>query len=203
MEKGFKEILPIYISSKMDIDIREILEEEMTKCNSLRLYKNRIKKINNIFPNEVVENILSCVSCRCTKCVRTRKVIENEHMIVKVMRDNWDGFDIEEKIFSEEYDKYLQDGLRMWLYYFVKLNRFPSIKTIQKYVEFQKLIYYYHIKSFYSNLFLTNGKITTMHPELKQSLKNALLFMLNTRGCQFYPEIFNEEFQREVIHYIF
>ena len=47
----------------MDIDIRERLEEEMTKCNSLRLYKNRVRKINCIFPDEVVENILSFVQC--------------------------------------------------------------------------------------------------------------------------------------------
>ena len=70
--KGFKDILPIYINRKMDIDIRERLEEEMTKCNSLRLYKNRVKKINNIFPDEVVENILSFTSCGCKKCVKTR-----------------------------------------------------------------------------------------------------------------------------------
>ena len=78
MEKGFKETLPIYISSKKDIDIRERLEEEMAKCNSLRLYKNRVKKINNIFPNEVVENILNFTSCECKKCVKTRKVIKKK-----------------------------------------------------------------------------------------------------------------------------
>ena len=124
-------------------------------------------------------------------------------MIVKVFHDKWDGFDIEEKIFSEEYHEYLQDRLRMWLYYFVKLNGFPNIKTINKYVEFPKTIYYYHIKYFYSYVFLIKGRIITMHPDLKELFKNALLFMLNTRGCQFYPEIFNEEFQREVMCFVF
>ena len=103
--KGFKDIFPIYINRKMDIDIRERLEEEMTKCNSLRLYKSRVRKINNIFPDEVVENILSFTSCRCKKCVKTRKVIENEYTYVKSLRNKWDGFDIEEKMFSEEYDQ--------------------------------------------------------------------------------------------------
>ena len=187
----------------MDIDIKKRIEEEMTKCNSLRLYKNRVRKMNNIFPNEVVENILSFTSCGCKKCVRTRKVMEKEHIIVKFMRDKWDGFNIEEKMFSKEYDEYLQDGLRIWLYYFAKLNGFPNIKIIQKYVELKRPKYYYRIKRFYSNIFLTNGKITAMHPELKESFKNTLLFLLNTRRCQFYPQLFNEEFQRVVIHYIF
>ena len=39
----------------MDTDIRERIEEEMTKCNSLRLYKNRVRKVNNILPDDVVE----------------------------------------------------------------------------------------------------------------------------------------------------
>ena len=81
----------------MDTDIRERIEEEMTKCNSLRLYKNRVRKVNNIFPDEVVENILSFVQCSCKKCVRTRKVIENEYTYVKSLRNEWDGFDIEKK----------------------------------------------------------------------------------------------------------
>ena len=102
----------------MDTDIRERLEEEMTKCNSLRLYKNRVRKVNNIFPNEVVEKILSFVSCGCKKCVKTRKVIEKEYTHVNCLRNKWDGFDIEKNMFSEEYDEYQQDGLDMWLYYF-------------------------------------------------------------------------------------
>ena len=71
--KGFKDILSIYINRKMDIDIRERLEEEMTKCNSLRLYKSRVRKINNIFPDEVVENILSFTSCRCKKMLKRER----------------------------------------------------------------------------------------------------------------------------------
>ena len=189
----------------MDTDIRERLEEEMTKCNSLRLYKNRARKINDTLPDEVVENILSFVQCSCKKCVKTRKVIENEHMIVKFIRDKWDGFDIEEKMFSEEYDEYLQDGLRMWLYYFVRLNGFPNIKTIPKRVEFNKRGNYHLIKFFYSNLHLSNGRTGTarMNREVKEPFENALLFMLNTRGCQFYPQIFDEEFQTMVMHFVF
>ena len=60
----------------------------------------------------------------------------------------------------------------------------------------------YHFKSFYPQIFLTNGKITTMHPKLKETCKNAIL-MLNTCCCQFYPQIFHDDFQREVIRYIF
>ena len=56
----------------MDTDIRERIEEEMTKCNSLRLYKNRVRKVNNILPDDVVENILSFVPCSC------KNVLEQE-----------------------------------------------------------------------------------------------------------------------------
>ena len=187
----------------MDIDIRERLEEEMTKCNSFRLYKNRVKKMNNIFPDEVVENILSFTSCGCKKCVRTKKVIKKEDMIIKWTRDKWNGFDIEEKMFSEEYDKYLEDGVRMWLYYFVKLNGFPNAKTIQKRVEFNKEGSYLLIKLFYSNIQYDDGRYKRMTDEIKEPLKNAFLFMLNTRVCQFYPEIFDEEFQRMAMRYVF
>ena len=189
----------------MDTDIRERIEEEMTKCNSLRLYKNRVKKVNNKLPDEVVENILSFVQCSCKKCVRTRKVIENEHIIIKFIRDKWDGFDIEEKMFSKEYDEYLQDGLKMWMYYFVRLNGFPNTKTIQKRVEFNKQGNYRLIKFFYSNLHLSKGITGTarLNREVKEPFENALLFMLNTRGCQFYPQIFDGEFQREVMRFVF
>ena len=81
----------------MDIDIRERLEEEMTKCNSLRLYKNRVKKVNNIFPDEVVENILSFTSCRCKKCVKTRNVIKNETNDIKLIYDKWAGLTLKKK----------------------------------------------------------------------------------------------------------
>ena len=76
----------------MDTDIRERIEEEMTKCNSLRLYKNRVRKVNNKLPDEVVENILSFVQCSCKKCVKTRKVIENEHIIISLFVIN--GMDL-------------------------------------------------------------------------------------------------------------
>ena len=174
----------------MDIDIRERLEEEMTKCNSLRLYKSRVRKINNIFPDEVVENILSFTSCRCKKCVKTRKVIENEYTYVKSLRNKWDGFDIEEKMFSEEYTKYQQDGLKIWLYYFIKLNRFPSIKTLNRYD-----------KHAYNNLKCVYGlyDLPIRSWKYKKEFKDVMVWMLCTRGCQFYPQLFNGEFQRAVI----
>ena len=42
-----------------------------------------------------------------------------------------------------------------------------------------------------------------MNREVKEPFENALLFMLNTRGCQFYPQIFDEEFQRGVMRFLF
>ena len=112
----------------MDIDIGVRLKKEMTKCNSFRLYKNRVKKINNIFPNEVVENILSFVSCGCKKCVKTRKVVEDVSPYERELYDKWKGVDIEEIYCSDEYDKYIHDGLILWSLCFEQLNTFPTKK---------------------------------------------------------------------------
>ena len=42
-----------------------------------------------------------------------------------------------------------------------------------------------------------------MNREVKEPFEHALLYMLDTRGCQFYPEIFDGEFQREVMRFCF
>ena len=183
----------------MNIDIRERLEEEMTKCNSLRLYKNRVRKINYIFPDEVVENILSFVQCSCKKCVKTRKVIKNEYTHVNCLRNKWNGFDIEENMFSEEYDKYLQDGLDMWLYYFIKLNNFPSIKSLNQYDRQT----YLKLKRLYTRLQRDDFYIMLYSKFKYKDIKDIMSWMICTRGCQFYPEIFDGEFQRAVMRYIF
>ena len=182
----------------MDTDIRERIEEEMTKCNSLRLYKKRVRKVNNKLPDEVVENILSFVQCSCKKCVRTRKVIENEYTYVKSLRNKWDGFDIEEKMFSEEYTKYQQDGLDMWLYYFIKLNNIPSIKSLNQYDRQT----YLKLKRLYTRLQRDDFYIM-LYSKLKyKDIKDIMSWMICTRGCQFYPEIFDGEFQRAVMRFI-
>ena len=182
----------------MDTDIRERIEEEMTKCNSLRLYKNRVRKVNNILPDDVVENIVSFVPCSCKKCVRTRKVIENEYTHVKSLRNKWDGFDIEEKMFSEEYTKYQQDGLDMWLYYFIKLNNFPSIKSLNQYDRQT----YHKLKRLYTH-FQRDNFCIMLYSKLKyKDIKDIMSWMICTRGCQFYPEIFDGEFQRAVMRFV-
>ena len=112
----------------MDIDIRERLKEEMTKCNSFRLYKNTVRKSNNILPNDVVENILSFISCGCKKCILTRKVVEYICPYEQELYDRWKEINIDEIYHSNEYDKYLKDGLKLWSCCLRNLNIFPTKK---------------------------------------------------------------------------
>ena len=72
----------------MDTDIRERLEEEMCNCKSIRPYKNRVRKHNEILPNEIVENILSFIPCECKRCVKTREILDKK----KKWRWCWKGF---------------------------------------------------------------------------------------------------------------
>ena len=183
----------------MDIDIREILEEEMTKCNALRLYKNRVKKCNDILPDDIMNNVLSFVPCNCKKCVRTRRVIYYENLIIERLRRKWVGFDIEEKIYTDEYEEYMKDGLKIWLYYFTSLNGFMTEKTFQKHIttEFSFTIF----KDAYEILPYKNFRFWR-YKRNDKDFEKTMLWMFCTRGCQFYPQIFNDEFQREVMRHI-
>ncbi len=49
----------------MDINIAERLVEEMHKCNSLQIFKHRVKKCDEILPDDVMKNIFSFVRCDC------------------------------------------------------------------------------------------------------------------------------------------
>ena len=189
----------------MDIDIRERLEEEMTKCNSFRLYKNRVRKVNNIFPDEVVENILSFVPCSCKKCVKTRKVIEDISPYEKELYDRWKGVDIEEIYCSDEYDKYLHDGLILWSLCFEQLNTFPTKKTFFR--RFQNAIDCdYNNCNFLSRVYSFDE--SWIYHKRVFDFKNPIYrefmtWFLCERGCKFYPKLFDGEFQREVIRCIF
>ena len=187
----------------MDLNIRELLEEEMCKCNSLRLFKNRVKKCNEILPDNIIDNILSYIQCNCRKCVRTRRVMNSEPPYIKYLNKKWEGFDIEEKIYTDEYTKYQNDGLRVWLYYFVELNKFPTKKIIQKYVSFTKLGNYDMIKSFYLKSCYSIESFVELIDELKKPLHDVFIFMLCTRGCKFYPQVFDRTFQQTALHYMF
>ena len=187
----------------MDIDIRERLEEEMTKCNSLRLYKNRVRKVNNVFPDEVVENILSFTSCGCKKCVKTREVVEYICPYEQELYDRWKGVDIEDIYCSDEYDKYLQDGLKLWSVCFQDLNIFPTKKTFFK--RFQNAVHSDYVTC--KELMMFPYEIWAYHREMsrfqKPICREFMIWLLCVRGCRFYPKLFDEEFQREVIRYMF
>ena len=81
-----------------------------------------------------MDNILIYIQRACRKCVRTRRVLDYERITFQVMRKEWDGVDIEDMYCTEKYDKYVEDGVKIWLYYFIELNHFPTIKTLNQYV---------------------------------------------------------------------
>ena len=121
----------------------------------------------------------------------------NIHTLIAYAK-KWVGFDIEENMFSEEYDKYQQDGLDMWLYYFIKLNNFPSIKSLNQYDRQT----YHKLKRLYTR-FQRDDFYIRLYSKLKyKDIKDIVSWMICTRGCQFYPEIFNGEFQRAVMRFV-
>ena len=187
----------------MDLNIRELLEEEMCKCNSLRLFKNKVKKCNEILPDNIIDNIVSYIQCNCRKCVRTRQVMNSEVPYIKYLNKKWEGFDIEEKIYTNEYTEYQNDGLRVWLYYFVELNNFPTKQFIQKHVSFNKIGNYDFIKRCYDECFDCMQHFVRWKDEIKEPLHDAFIFMLSIRGCQLYPQVFNREFQKTALHFMF
>ena len=91
-----------------------------------------------------------------------------------------------------------QDGLDMWLYYFIKLNNFPSIKSLNQYDRQT----YHKLKRLYTH-FQRDNFCIMLYSKLKyKDIKDIMSWMICTRGCQFYPEIFDGEFQRAVMRFV-
>ena len=186
------------------MNIRECLMEEMDKCNSLKLFKNRVKKYNEILPDCVLNNVLSYVSCDCKKCVRTRRVLDNVMIRIKLMRKDWEGVDIEEIYCTERYTEYQEDCLKVWFYYFQELNHFPMKPTFYKRWKGFDESDFINCKNWYEALYMKNLKIHRGGIfEHSQKFRECMIWIIFQRGCQFYPPIFNEEFRREFMYCVF
>ena len=186
----------------MDMEIRELLEDEMTKCNSLKLFKNRVRKCNEILPDCVLDNVLSFIQCGCKKCDRTRRAFR-EPIRIQMLRKEWENVDVEEIYGSKRYTSYREACLKVWFYYFQELNHIPRKPTVyRRFGDFDETDYI-NCKNWYESLYLKNFGIYRNH--LDHTLKNHefILWMLYQRGCQFYPEIFDGEFKREVMYSVF
>ena len=48
------------------------------------------------------------------------------------MRTRWDGFDPCEEAFSKTHDEHLEDGLSVWMNYFIEHNNCPTVKTFRQ-----------------------------------------------------------------------
>ena len=184
------------------MEIRERLEEEMTKCYALKLFKNRVRKCNEILPDCVLENVFSFIRCDCKRCDRTRRAFR-EPIKIQMLRKQWEGVDVEEISDDQKID-YEKDCIKVWFYYFQELNNFPWKSTIYKrFKDFDEsdLI---NCQRFYELLYLKNFKIWR-GCRLDHTLKNRdfMLWMISERGCQFYPQIFDEQFSREIMTCVF
>ena len=92
------------------IDILDRFEKQGGKCNSLGLYKNKIMET----------------------CARTRRVLENENLYIKEMRTRWDEFDPCDEASTKTHDGHLEDGLSVWMYYFIEQNNCPTVKKFRQ-----------------------------------------------------------------------
>ena len=172
--------MTIYIKLKMDINIRERLEEEMCNCKSIRPYKNRVRKHNEILPNEIVENILSFIPCECKRCVRTREVLDK--------KKNDDG---------------AEKDLKVWIEYFIELNKFPTIKTFGKYVNYYDENTFHNMKCLYRALPDPDFHILlNRSSNLKDKFRCTMIWMLGGRWRRPYPQIFNKDFHIQAMGYI-
>ena len=186
------------------MNIRERLMEEMGKCNSLKLFKNRVRKCNEILPDVVLDNVLSYVGCDCKKCDRTRRVMEIESRRNQNLRKDWENVDIEEIYGSERYNAYQEDCVKLWFYYFQELNHFPRKSTVYKRFKSFDESDLFNCLMFYESVHLKNLKIyENCRLDHTHKFRDFMLWMVCHRGCQFYPQIFDGEFQREVMTRVF
>ena len=70
-------------------------------------------------------------------------------------------------------------------------------------MSFTKLGNYDMIKSFYLKSCFSIERFVELIDELKKPLHDAFIFMLCTRGCKFYPQVFDSEFQQIALTYLF
>ena len=83
--------------------IREELTKEIVKCRGCKIYNNKVKKANDIFPDCIIDNILSFVCCK--RCTITKHLMKNEPANL------------------EEMDK--------WIWYMTRLNKCPTKKSLR------------------------------------------------------------------------
>ena len=188
----------------MDMNIRELLEDEMTKCNSLKLFKNRVRKCNEILPDCVLDNVLSFIQCDCKRCVRTRRAFR-EPIRIQMLRKEWEGVDFEEIYGTDQQIDYDKDCLKVWFYYFQELNHIPTKPTFfKRFKDFDESDYI-NCKNWYESLYLKNFSIYRKPRRFADDINfhSFMLWMVCHRGCQFYPQLFDEEFQRDIMTCVF
>ena len=127
------------------------------------------------------------MSCDCKKCKRTRKVLDNEDLGGKQLRWAWEGVDFEDIYFTDEN-------------IFIQLNDFPTIDELKCDVDKYKLknlynkIHYEH----FDDLLCDSTRM-----RYYEEFRGTMIYILTIRGCQFYPQIFDEDFQNIALTTIF
>ena len=101
------------------------------------------------------------------------------------------------KKYTKEYDKYLSDGLRVWLNYFIELNHFPQTSSFCKrftVTDFDTTDVI-KCKKCFEKLCSDEVAIYRGYRDPDNLFRNVMVWLLCERGCQFYPHKLKDEFK--------
>ena len=95
--------------------------------------------------------------------------------------------------------------MRVWLYYFTKLNHFPHKSSFYKRftatdVDETDVMMF---KKCFETLCFDDVEIYRVYRQPSGRFRDVIVWLLCERGCQFYPHIFDYEFARAVIFRVF
>lgn len=156
----------------MNIDIVEKLNSEMAICNACRLFRLKVKKVNSLLPNDIIEHILTYI--RCKRCMKTLKIL-------KQRPPRWEG----------------NSQQNTW--YFLQSNRFPMNKVLT--AEFPNFTdnTYNRKYSDYSQTYRYLYSLIGMPQECKTFMLKVLDFMFSSKYKKLeYSMVFNDQFLKEM-----
>ena len=119
------------------------------------------------------------------------------------MRKEWETVNMR-IFFTDRYIDYQKNALAVWLYYFKELNKMPwKQQFFGRFPDFPEYDYY---NCFFWYDSLPHKNFDIYRPpknEYTRKLRDLNMWMVCEGGCHFYHQIFDEEFQGEVMFQVF
>ncbi len=128
-------------------------------------------------------------------------MIDYEPIRIQIIRREWEVNDTGDFLTDQNND-FQEDCLKVWLHYFIKLNNFPTKTNFYKRFENADECDFNNNSVWYFCLPYKNA-MYKCRLEHTRKFRDAMVWMLCERGCQFYPRVFDEDFQRQALHHIF